>query len=332
MSPSITVFKGSSDGSIKQSSGAQRPLSGDEVLIKVTHSGVCGTDVHYKSADMVLGHEGVGTVEETGPDVQALKKGDRVGWGYEHDCCGRCNHCLSGWETFCPQRKMYGLADLDQGSFASHAVWREAFVFRIPDALDNEAAAPLMCGGSTVYNAMVVAGVQPSAVVGIVGIGGLGHLAIQFANKMGCRVVVFSGTDSKREEAMKLGAHEFHATKGAKELQTEHKLNHLIVSTSALPDWGLYLNVLDSRATISPLTVSEGEFSLPHQEMIVRGLRVQGGIVGSRQVHRDMLDFAAFHGVRPMTVRFPMTEKGIKDCFEALEGGKMRYRGVLEAQ
>ncbi|KAL2828344.1 chaperonin 10-like protein [Aspergillus pseudoustus] len=328
---SFTVFKGSSSGRITRNSAKKPTLRGDQVLVKVTHSGVCFTDVHYKTADMALGHEGVGTVEETGPEVHSLKKGDRVGWGYEHDCCGRCNHCLSGWETFCGERKMYGFADLDQGSFASHAVWREAFLFAIPEGLSNEEAAPLMCGGSTVYNALVVADVKPGAVVGIVGIGGLGHLAIQFANKMGCRVIVFSGTDSKKEEAIELGAHEFHATKGAKELQTSAKLNNLIVTTSAPPDWGQYLKVLDSRATISPLTVAEGEFSLPHQEMIVRGLRVQGGIVGSRLVHRQMLDFAAFHGVKPMLVRFPMTEDGIKECFEALEGGKMRYRGVLTA-
>ncbi|KAL2819581.1 chaperonin 10-like protein [Aspergillus cavernicola] len=326
---SFTVYKGSKDGSIVQSSSKKPTLKRDQVLVKVTHSGVCYTDVHYKAADMVLGHEGVGHVEEVGPDVHSLKKGDRVGWGYEHDCCGRCNHCLSGWETFCPDRKMYGHADLDQGSFASHAVWREAFLFRIPDALDNESAAPLMCGGSTVFNAMVVAGVKSTDTVGIVGIGGLGHLAIQFANKMGCHVVVFSGTDSKREEAMQLGAHEFHATKGATELKVQHKLSHLIVSTSALPDWKLYLDVLDSRATISPLTVSDKPFTFPHTALVVRGLRVQGGIVGSRQVHRDMLDFAAFHGIKPMVVRYPMTAEGIKDCLRTLEEGKMRYRGVL---
>ncbi|KAL2836910.1 chaperonin 10-like protein [Aspergillus pseudodeflectus] len=329
---SFTVFKGTPSGSIKQATAKKRSLSGDQVLIKVSHSGVCGTDVHFKTADIVLGHEGVGVVEEVGPAVQSLKKGDRVGWGYEHDCCERCTHCLSGWETFCPERQMYGSADTDQGSFGQYAVWREAFVFSIPDSLDNEAAAPLMCGGSTVYNAMVVAEVKPAAVVGIVGIGGLGHLAIQFANKMGCRVVVFSGTDSKKEEAIKLGAHEFHATKGAKELKIQQKLNHLIVTTSALVDWSLYLNVLESRATISPLTVSDKLFSLPHQQMVARGLRVQGSIVASRLVHRNMLDFAAFHGIKPMVVRFPMTEQGIKDCFEALEGGTMRYRGVLAVQ
>ncbi|KAL3472251.1 chaperonin 10-like protein [Aspergillus californicus] len=327
----ITVFRGSKVG-IVQSSAKRPTLKRDQVLVKVTHSGVCYTDVHYKTADMVLGHEGVGKVEETGPDVRSLKKGDRVGWGYEHDCCGVCTHCLSGWETFCPERKMYGMADLDQGSFASHAVWREAFLFPIPDAIDNTSAAPLMCGGSTVYNAMVVAAVQPSSTVGIVGIGGLGHLAIQFANKMGCTVVAFSGTNSKKDEAMKLGAHEFHATKDAKELKTKRKLSHLIVTTSSLPEWELYLGVLDSRATISPLTVSEKPFEFPHGDLVTRGLRVQGGIVGSRQVHRDMLAFAAFHGIKPMVVKYPMTETGIRECMETLEGGKMRYRGVLTAQ
>ncbi|KAL4805656.1 chaperonin 10-like protein [Aspergillus unguis] len=329
---SVKVFKGSQKG-IVESTGKRRSLDGDQVLVKVTHSGVCYTDVHYKSADMVLGHEGVGQVEDVGPDVLNLKKGDRVGWGYEHDCCARCNHCLSGWETFCPERKMYGMADLDQGSFASHAVWREAFLFQVPDKLDSESAAPLMCGGSTVFSAMTVAGVKPTDRVGIVGIGGLGHLAIQFANKMGCHVAVFSGTDSKKDEAFKLGAHEFHAVKGAKELKVEGgKLSHLIVTTNALPDWGLFMNVLDNRAVISPLTVSDKPFEFPHQQMIVRGFRIQGGIVATRQVHREMLQFAAFHGIKPMTVRFPMTEKGINECFDTLEGGKMRYRGVLVAE
>ncbi|KAL4866729.1 hypothetical protein BDV12DRAFT_172546 [Aspergillus spectabilis] len=329
---SVKVYKGSSSGSIVESSTKQRSFERDQVLIRISHSGVCFTDVHYKSADMVLGHEGVGYIEEIGPDVQTLKKGDRVGWGYEHDSCGRCNHCLTGWETFCPDRKMYGMADLDQGSFASHAVWREAFVFKIPDGLESEAAAPLQCGGSTVFSALRVAGVKATDRVGIIGIGGLGHLAIQFANKMGCHVVAFSGTDSKKDEAKKLGAHEFHATKGAKELKVSHKLDHLIVTTSSLPDWELYLGVLDSRATISPLTVSDKPFTFPYSDLVVRGLRVQGGIVASRQVHREMLEFAAFHGIKPMVVRYPMSVEGISDAIKTLEEGKMRYRGVLSTE
>lgn len=128
---------------------------------------------------MVLGHEGVGIVEKVGPDVKVLKKGDRVGWGYEHDCCGHCKQCLSGEETYCPERAMYGMTDLDQGSFASGAVWREAFLFKIPDGLSDEAAAPLQCGGATVFNALYSYGIKPTETVGIMGVGGLGTCSLR---------------------------------------------------------------------------------------------------------------------------------------------------------
>jgi NADPH:quinone reductase-like Zn-dependent oxidoreductase len=101
-------------------------------------------DLHYQKADMALGHEGAGVVEAVGPDSKVLKVGDRVGWGYVHDSCGHCLECLQGWETFCPERQMYGYADLDQGSFASHAVWRESFLFKLPDGLSDVEAAPLV--------------------------------------------------------------------------------------------------------------------------------------------------------------------------------------------
>ena len=328
----FTVFKGSKDGSIRQETTRKDDLHGDQVLVKVTHSGVCYTDVHYKSADMALGHEGVGVVEEVGPQVGSLKKGDRVGWGYEHDCCGRCDHCLSGWETMCPDRKMYGLADLDQGSFATKAVWREAFLFKLPDALKSEDCAPLMCGGSTVFNAMHVAGVKPTARVGIVGIGGLGHLAIQFAAKMGCDVVVFSGTDSKKDEAMKLGANEFHATKGADKLQVDKPLDHLLVTTSSQPDWNLYLDVMAPGGTISPLSVAEEDLKIGYMPLLLKGLRIQGGIVSARKVHRDMLEFAARHGITPINMTYPLNKKGVEEALQTLVDGKMRYRGVLVAE
>lgn len=236
MSIKFTVFKGSKDGSIVKSTTTKGELNGDEVLVRVTCSGVCGTDDHYRTQDMVLGHEGAGVVERTGPGVKSLKEGMRVGWGYQHDCCGQCELCLSGRETYCRERKMYGSADKDQGSFASHAVWKEQFLFKIPEGLSDEVAAPLMCGGATVFNIFEAYEIRPTSRVGIVGIGGLGHLAIQFAAKQGMDVVVFSGTESKREEAMKLGAKEFYATKDAKKLKLDGgKIDHLLVTTSFLP-------------------------------------------------------------------------------------------------
>lgn len=244
--PTFTVFKGSKDGKVVESKTTKADLTGDQVFLKVTASGLCGTDEHYRHADMVLGHEGAGVVEEVGPDVKILKKGDRVGWGYEHDSCGHCEWCLTGRETLCPERAFYGVTDLDQGSFASHAVWREAFLFRIPDNLTDQEAAPLMCGGATVFNALKLHHVQPTDTVAVMGVGGLGHLAIQYAAKMGCNVVVLSGTDSKKDEAIKLGAKEFVAMKGKKELNLKKKINALIVTTSVLPSMlHSYILVLD---------------------------------------------------------------------------------------
>ena len=122
----------------------------------------------------MLGHEGAGIAEEIGPDCKYLKKGDRIGWGYLHDTCSHCQKCLSGRENYCPERAWYGEADLDQGSFAYGAVWREAFLFKIPDGLSDELAAPLMCGGATVFNALHAHDVQPTETVGVMGVGGLG--------------------------------------------------------------------------------------------------------------------------------------------------------------
>jgi D-arabinose 1-dehydrogenase-like Zn-dependent alcohol dehydrogenase len=144
----------------------------------------------------------------------------------------------------------------DLGSLASHAVISETFAFRIPDALDNLYAGPLMCAGATVFEPLYRYGVRAGDRVGIIGIGGLGHLAIQFANKMGCEVVVFSSTDNKREEAMKLGAHEFVATKGKAKLEGVRPIKHLLVTTSAMPDWKLLMPIMAPRSSIFPLVRS----------------------------------------------------------------------------
>jgi len=170
--------------------------------------------------------------------------------------------------------------------------------------------------------------------VGILGVGGLGHLAIQFAAKMGCEVVVFSGSDSKKEEALKLGATEFYATKGLKELKLEagRGIDRLLITSSVQVDWSIYLPVLNPRATVYPLSVSEDNLSVPYMPLLVNGLRVQGSVVGSRQTHRDMIEFAAAQGIKPITMTFPMTKDGIEEAFQTLNDGKMRYRGVLVAQ
>jgi D-arabinose 1-dehydrogenase-like Zn-dependent alcohol dehydrogenase len=333
--PSFQVFTGSESGSIKTST-TTRSLDPHSVLVRITHSGLCGTDVHYLQSTQALGHEGVGIVESVGPAVTLHKPGDRVGWGYNHSCCGACTQCLRGMDTFCPQRKLYGMADLDQGSMGQKAVWEEGFLFKIPDTMGMSEAAPLMCGGATVYGAMRRGGVKGTDRVGVVGVGGLGHLAVQFAAKMGCEVVVFSGSEGKKEEALRLGAREFWAMKGREKGEVEKtegwkRLDHLLVTSSELPDWEVYMPLLSPEARIYPLTVSQDKLEIPSLPLILSGLAVQGSLVADRGTHREMLDFAARHGIRPIVEECEVCEKGIGKAFEKLNAGKMKYRGVLVA-
>ncbi|KAG9243353.1 chaperonin 10-like protein [Calycina marina] len=326
--PSFTVYKGTKEGKIV-SAQTTREVGANEVLVKITHSGLCGTDLHYKTAGIALGHEGAGIVAELGAAVTSFQKGDSVGWGYQHNSCLACKKCLTGHETLCAKRAMYGYADFDQASMGTYAVWSANFLFAIPASIDRKFAAPLMCGGATVFSALQSSGCKPTDRVGVIGVGGLGHLAIQFAAKMGCEIVVFSGTESKKDEAMRLGASEFYAVKGKETLDIGRGIDHLLVTTSAQPDWKLYLSVLNSAAVIYPLSVASDDFVMPYMPIIEKELRIQGSLVAARQVHRDMLTFAAHHKIQPMIEEFEMSEEGIEQAIAKLESGGMRYRGVL---
>ncbi|KAI1161787.1 GroES-like protein [Nemania serpens] len=329
--PSFTVFKGHESGAPKKGITTKPDeLSGDEVFIRITASGVCGTDLHYRHDHVGLGHEGVGVVEKTGPLCKNLKTGDRVGWGYNHGFCGHCEQCQSGNDIYCAERRLYGSADLDQGSFGSHAVWREIALFKIPDNMSDEAAAPLQCGGATVFSALFSYQTRPTETIGIMGVGGLGHLAIQFAAKMGCRVVVLSGSESKKEEAMRLGAHEFIATRGKTELKVSRPLDRLVVTTSFQPNWEQLMPILAPRATIFPISVSAGNFEIPYMPMLVNGITVQGSLVASRLTHERMIEFASLHNIQPVVQLFDMTEEGILDAMDKLDKGKVHFRAVLK--
>ncbi|KAI0428683.1 GroES-like protein [Xylaria sp. FL1042] len=330
---SFTVFKGSKAGIPVQSTTTKPDtLTGDQVLMRITASGLCGTDLHYVNQDMVLGHEGVGVVEAVGPNCSYLKKGDRVGFGYEHDSCGHCRHCLTGRETYCLNRSTYGFSDFDQGSFASHAIFREAFLHKIPDSMSDIDAAPLQCAGATVFAVLQAHNTQPTETIGVLGLGGLGHLAIQFAAKMGNKVIVLSGSDSKKEEAFKLGAHEFIAIKGKTKLEVSTPIDRLIVTTSAQPNWELILPIMSPGSAIYPLSVSSDNLVIPYEPILFQGIGIQGSLVASRNIHREMLAFAALHNIRPIVETFPMTEEGIQDAFERLKRGDIHLRAVLTAQ
>ncbi|KAJ6521950.1 chaperonin 10-like protein [Mycena vulgaris] len=314
MSVESTVFKGSAEGIIEHKTQLTAP-TGSQVLIKITHSGICGTDENYKHADMALGHEG---------SVRGFKVGDVVGWGYTHKTCGICEQCLLGQDQYCTDREQYGTHNFHQGSFGSHAIWDASFLFKVPEGLAPEHAAPLMCGGATVFEVIETYNIRRTDRVGVIGIGGLGHLAIQFLAKMGASVV-------KREEALRFGATEFYATSGVAKFEACAPLDHLLVTTSFMPDWKPYLSVMKPKSTIYPLTISSGDLVIPILPVVVAGITIQGTVIAARSVHRRMLDFAARHHIAPVVKRFPMTKSGVEEGMARLREGKMRYRGVLVA-
>lgn len=329
----FTVYKGSSDGSIKKATTHRDDLQGDSVLVRITHSGVCFTDVHYMKADMALGHEGAGVVEATGPGAQHLKKGDRVGWGYEHDSCGSCKQCLTGWETFCPERKFYGYADLDQGSFATHAVWREAFLFKIPDALAQQpgrGAADVRrldgveCHRGRRSEARVARGDR-----GDRGPGPSGHpVCGQDGLRGGCvlRQRQQEGGGDEAGRVRVLCDQGRHGAQGRQAVGQPHHHDQRSARLEAIPS--------DSGAGRGHLPSDggrKGSANPIHLPLLVSGIRIQGGIVAARQSHRDMLDFAAHHGTKPIIMTYPMSVEGIQECLKTLQDGKMRYRGVLVA-
>ncbi|KIY66921.1 NADP-dependent alcohol dehydrogenase [Cylindrobasidium torrendii FP15055 ss-10] len=331
-----TTFRGDSNGDIVATKFARDALAPNEVLVNITHSGLCGTDLHFLHADIVLGHEGVGVVQEVGSEVKRFKVGDRAGWGYIQETCRSCTPCLDGKDQYCLSKGMYFESRTDQGSMGEIAILPDQWLFHIPESLSSAAAAPLMCGGSTVFTPLAES-IRPTERVGVIGIGGLGHLAIQMASKMGCVVVVFSGTESKRDEAIKLGASEFYATKGVEDFSTlgvKHKLTSLLITTAQIPDLKPYFaNLLAPNAKVFPLT---GGFfpkiEIPYDIMIFQGISVIGSNLASRKTHMEMLEFCAHNKIAPMIEEFPMTKEGITEAVQKLEAGKMRYRGVLVAQ
>jgi D-arabinose 1-dehydrogenase-like Zn-dependent alcohol dehydrogenase len=211
-------------------------LGPKDILIKLTHTGLCYTDREFfrVGAPLSLGHEGAGVAVAVGSDVKSIKPGDRVGGGFHKNSCGHCKYCLNGNDILCYERTIFGEGDYDNGTFSPYYVGKETFVHKIPDGLASEHAAPLQCAGATTYNALADT-VKSGYRVGVIGIGGLGHLAIQFAANMGAEVVVFSTSKDKEAEARGFGASEFVLLSEVEAISKP--LDVLVVTSSKYPDW-----------------------------------------------------------------------------------------------
>jgi D-arabinose 1-dehydrogenase-like Zn-dependent alcohol dehydrogenase len=258
MSVTFDVFRGSPEGKIVADK-TTCVLEYNEVFIETLVSGLCGTDEHYLKTGQVLGHEGVGIVKALGSGVTTVKVGDRVGFGYTHSVCADCDNCtigkiyllinthpthvsnpcrVAGWDQYCRNQKRYGLNDFDNGSFSYGAVWNSNCVYPIPEGYESTYAAPLICAGATVWSVLSEFGARPTDRVGIMGIGGLGHIAIKLAAAMGCHVVALSSSESKRKEAMEFGASEYHVFRSGQLPPKDFRpVKHLLLCGNAGVDY-----------------------------------------------------------------------------------------------
>ncbi len=308
-------------------------LKSHEVEIAITHCGICHSDLHLISNDwgiseypFIPGHEVIGTVSAVATDVKSLTVGQRVGLGWQSNSCGECEWCLRGLENLCAS--MEATCVRRHGGYANRVRANVKFVIPIPDALPSEGAAPLLCGGITVYNPLRNHGVNPSSRVGVVGIGGLGHLAIQFAKVFGAEVTAFSTNVQKEEEARSLGAHRFVHSRETKSMRDVAGSLDLIISTiNADQDWGVYLQALRPTGTLCFVGVPPSPVELQVFPLI-SGLRtVSGSPIGSPARLREMLDVAARHGVNATTENFAMAR--VNEAVEKVKKNKVRYRAVL---
>jgi uncharacterized zinc-type alcohol dehydrogenase-like protein len=311
------------------------PLGADEVKIKVSYCGICHSDLSMLNNEwgastfpLVAGHEVSGEVVEVGSSVSKHKVGDVVGLGWHAAYCDTCRTCDTGDQNLCASAQPTIIGR--HGGFAEFVQASQTSVVALPKGIDVKSAGPMFCGGITVFNPLVQFDIKPTSKVAVIGIGGLGHLALQFLNAWGCEVTAFTSSESKIDEAKSMGAHHVINSIDAKQIEAANSRFDLIISTVNVKlDWNLYLTTLTPKgrlhfvgATLEPLNV--GVFSL------IGGQKsISGSPVGSPDTIKTMLDFANQHSIEPLVEEFPMSQ--VNEAIAHLESGKARYRIVLKA-
>lgn len=305
-----------------------------EVEIGITHCAICYSDVHLISNDwgisqypFIPGHEIVGTVTAAGGEVRSLHPGQRVGLGWQSNSCGLCEWCTRGQENLCPRAEATCVHR--HGGYATSVRANVRFVVPIPEALPSCEAAPLLCGGLTVYNPLRTHGIGPSSRVGVVGIGGLGHIAVQFARVFGAEITAFSSTAEKEGEAREMGAHHFVSNFDSKAVRELAGSLDLIISTvNAKLDWNTYLQALRPTGTLCFVGVTPAPVAVQAGLLISGQRSITGSPIGSPHRLREMLEVAARHGVKARTVCFAMARAN--EAVDKVKKYKVRYRAVLE--
>lgn len=308
------------------------PLGPFDAELDISHCGVCHSDAHLVDNDwgvstypLVPGHEIVGTVKALGDEVTHLEPGQRVGVGWQRSACLTCAFCTSGREPLCPDNQ--ATCRGHYGGFADHIRVDARFAFPLPEELESENAAPLLCGGITVYSPLRDFGVTPRMRVGVVGIGGLGHLALQFARAWGCEVTAFSSNPDKEDEARAFGAHRFASTGDAAAVRRAGGLDFIFSTVNADLDWDAYMDALTPGGTLCVLGVPRRPVSVQAFSLIAGQKRVCGSPIGGRAAMGEMLAFAVRHGIRARTEALPMDRAN--EALDRVRKSQARYRMVL---
>lgn len=304
------------------------PLEPFEVLIQVTDCGLCHTDLfmiddawHRSTYPLLPGHEIIGTVVKTG-SLAALKKGERVGVSWVRSACMQCPQCLRGDTNICLAKE--GIYNNGRyGGFADHVVADSRFVFLIPDAIDSAHAAPLLCAGATVYAPLLNYRILPSHSVGVIGIGGLGHLALQFYHAYGCEVSAISSTASKEKEAVDFGADHFYTWEKP---PSPHQFDFLLCTSDALIDWNFVLTLLRPNGILCFVSRPPA-FTLDPTFLVSPQRRIVGSNNANRALMNEMLAFAARHGIKPKIEKMPLAK--VNEALEKIRTNSVRYRIVL---
>ncbi|RTL33484.1 MAG: alcohol dehydrogenase AdhP [Burkholderiales bacterium] len=308
-----------------------------QVLVKVTACGVCHTDLHAADGDwpvkprlpFIPGHEGVGHVVAVGDGVRGVREGDRVGVPWLHTACGHCEHCLTGWETLCDHQQMTGYTV--NGGFAEYVVADPAYVGHLPRELSFEALAPILCAGVTVYKGLKVLDARPGQWVAIVGVGGLGHLAVQYARAMGFHVVAVDIDSARLAMAGQLGAEVcVNAAEQDPVALLQKQLGGVhgaLVTAVSRDSFAQALALLHKRGTMSMVGLPPGDFALPIFDVVLNAKTVRGSIVGSRQDLNEALQFAADGTVKATTTAYRLDD--VNRIFDRLRNGRIDGRAVL---
>ncbi|MFO0053699.1 MAG: NAD(P)-dependent alcohol dehydrogenase [Dolichospermum sp.] len=310
------------------------PLGSNDVEIAVTHNGLCHTDIHMRDNDwnvskfpLVAGHEVVGNVTQIGAGVTSIKIGDRLGFGWISNSCRVCDACLRGEENICRQGYK-GLIVGNHGGFANKLRACADFAYKIPDNLDSASAAPLLCAGITVYTPLRTYIKYPGAKVGVLGIGGLGHLAIKFAEAMGAEVTAFSTSSDKEAEAKEFGAHYFCNWKNTEQIKAASAtLDLLLCTVSSEIDWNQAFGLLANNGVLCLVGLPVSTLNIPLLPLVFGQKAIAGSVVGGRRFMKEMLEFAAIHQIKPMIETIPISQ--INAAMDRVVANKARYRIVL---